>query len=60
MKASVGSSPTAQPSNSHVSVGRDCNMADSREPRLMASPGERSSEDRVAVMLTRDRRDGVR
>jgi hypothetical protein len=59
MKASVGSSPTAQPSNSHVSVGRDCNMADSREPRLMASPGEESSEDRVAVMLTRDRRDEV-
>jgi hypothetical protein len=34
-------------------------MADSREPRLMASPGEESSEDRVAVMLTRDRRDEV-
>jgi len=38
---------------------RDCTMADSREPRLMAPPGEKSSEDRVVVMLTRDRRDGV-
>ena len=33
-------------------------MADSREPRVIASPGEKSSEDRAAVILTPDQRDG--